>query len=66
MAVNPRKKIYLVRKSNVELYLDLNTETAKLTRLLYGFQKVATPVKFIAAFRRAEIVSPWDEHAKAL
>jgi hypothetical protein len=40
----------------VQPHLDLNAQITKLARTVCGFQKAATPVNVIAAFRRARIV----------
>jgi hypothetical protein len=50
----------------MQTHLDLNLQTVKLIRVLCGFQKAATPVNIIGAFRKAGIISQWDGHAGTL
>jgi hypothetical protein len=47
----------------MQTLLDLNVQTLKLIRMLCDFQKAATPINVIGAFRRAGILSQWDGHA---
>jgi hypothetical protein len=57
---------YKSESCRVQPHLDLNAQTTKLIRKLCWFQTATTAVNVIAAFRRAQIVSRWDKHAKNL
>jgi hypothetical protein len=58
--------LHKLESHRVMPHLDLNAQTVKLIRMLCGFQKAATPVNVIGAFRRAGIICRWDGLAKAL
>jgi hypothetical protein len=50
----------------VHPHTDLSAQTVKILKILCGFQKAATPLNVIKAFRRAGVTSRWDRAAEAL
>jgi hypothetical protein len=50
----------------VHPHIDLNTQTAKILKILCGFQKASTPMNILKAFRWEGLVSRWDGAAKTL
>jgi hypothetical protein len=45
---------------------DLSTSTVKILKIVCDFQKAATPLSVIKAFRRAGVTFRWDRAAEAL
>jgi hypothetical protein len=53
--------IHNLELGRVHPHLGLNDQTRKLIKMLCGFQKATTGTGVTGAFRKAEIMSLWDE-----
>jgi hypothetical protein len=58
--------VHKMETRRVHTHLDLNDQTTKLIKMLCGFQKSTSGTKVIGAFRKAGIMSRWDDEHREL